>query len=335
MSQTSESRSGLAALIDEPHACTPHVVISALNTNLGNGLSTVEAEARLQRFGPNRAAVRRRTHAARLLWQQFESPVVLLLAIAAAAAFFFREWTEGIAIGLVLLINGAIGFITELRAARSMEALRQLGRMTARVRRSGRTSFMPAADLVPGGIVILEGGDIVTADLRIIESSNLSADESTLTGESVAVDKNTTAVRADSAIGDRPCMAFKGTAITRGSAIGVVVATGLDTELGLISKLVEEATPDHSPLENQLQRLSGQLINFTVVIVAGLGALGVAQGEDVLLMIEASIALAVAAIPEGLPVVATMALARGMWRMAKHNALVCGGNTWRDDSHSY
>ena len=247
---------------------------------------------------------------------------MLLLIAAAAVAFAFAEWKEGTAIALVLVINGVIGFTTELRAVRSMEALRQLGNLTTRVRRNGRTIMIPAEDLVPGDVGVLEGGEVVTADLRLIESSNLSANESALTGESVAVDKKPDAVAADSTIGDRSCMVFKGTAITRGSAVGVVVATGLSTELGLISKLVEEAAPEHSPLERQLQMLSGQLIKFTLAVVALLGIVGFLQGENLLLMTKASIALAIAAIPEGLPVVATMALARGMWRMAKHNALI-------------
>ena len=322
MNQSPAPPSALSASENVPHAASPQDVVAAFGTSLEDGLSTEEAKARLRKFGPNRLARRRPARVARLLWHQFESPVVLLLIAAAAVAFFFWEWKEGIAIGLVLLINGAIGFVTELRAARSMEALRQLGNLTTRVRRNRRMLLVPAEELVPGDIVLLEGGDIVTADVRLAASSNLSADESTLTGESVAVDKVTAAVCADSAIGDRACMAFKGTAITRGSATGVVVATGLDTELGLISKLVEDAAPEHSPLESQLHKLSGQLIKLTLLIVAILGTLGVLQGGNDLLIIKASIALAVAAIPEGLPVVATMALARGMWRMARHNALV-------------
>ena len=305
-----------------PHASSPQDVVTEVNTSIANGLPNAEADARLRKFGPNRLAIRQPARAARLLLHQFKGPVVLLLVAAAAIAFFFAEWKEGIAIGLVLVINGAIGFVTELRAARSMEALRQLGNLTTRVRRNGRASLVPAEDLVPGDIVMLEGGDVVTADLRLVESSNVSADESALTGESGAVDKTTSAVCADSHVGYRACMAFKGTAITRSSAVGIVVATGLDTELGQISKLVEDAAPEKSPLESQLNRLSGQLIKLTLAIVAILGVLGVLQGGNDVLIIKASIALAVAAIPEGLPIVATMALARGMWRMAKHNALV-------------
>ncbi len=307
---------------DVAHSRSPQEVMSDLGTRPQEGLSRQEAQARLLRFGHNRLAGRRPARLTRLLWHQFDSPVVLLLAVAAAVAFAFGEWKEAIAIALVLLVNATIGFFTEMRAARSMEALRRLGNLTTRVRRDGRAAMVPAEQLVPGDIVILDGGDIVTADLRLVVSSNLSVDESALTGESLPVGKTTEAVAADSPIGDRACMAFKGTAITSGSAIGVVVATGLDTELGVISKLVEDAAPEQSPLQAQLQRLSGQLIKLTLVIVALLGALGVMQGGDVPLMIEASIALAVAAIPEGLPVVATMALARGMWRMARKNALI-------------
>lgn len=305
-----------------PHALSVADIVAATGAALRDGLTPDEIAARRAVFGPNRLAARKPASALALVRHQFESAVVFLLAGAAVVAMIFGEWTEGAAIGVVLLINGAIGFVTELRAARSMEALRLLGSLTTRVRRGGRSALVPAEDLVPGDVVLLEGGDVVTADLRLVEASNLSADESTLTGESLAVDKGTDAVAADCPIGDRTGMVFKGTAITRGAAVGVVVATGLRSELGQISRLVEEAAPEHSPLERQLQRLSGQLIKVTLAVVAVLGLLGVVQGEDVFLMVEASIALAVAAIPEGLPVVATMALARGMWRMARHNALV-------------
>ena len=322
MKQTAYTQAQSAPLTVNPHAVNVQDVVEASGTSVKTGLSLGETNTRRAIFGPNRLASRKPISLMRLVRHQFESPVVLLLAAAAAIAMFFSDWKEGIAIVLVLVINGTIGFVTELRAARSMEALRLLGHRTARVRRDGKAALIQAEDLVPGDVVLLEGGDIVTADLRLVETSNLSADESALTGESVAVEKNTEAVAADCPIGDRSGMAFKGTAITRGSAVGIVVGTGLQSELGQISKLVAEAAPEQSPLERQLQILSGQLIKFTLVVVAFLGVLGVGQGEDVFLMIEASVALAVAAIPEGLPVVATMALARGMWRMAKQNALI-------------
>ena len=308
--------------VQTPHAVAAADIIAFLETSETDGLSDRQAAARLAEHGPNTLKFRERTSALRLMIHQFESSVVLLLAAAAAVALAFGEWKEGIAVGLVLLINGLIGFVTEWRAARSMEALRTLGSLATRLKRDGRAVMLPANQIVPGDIVLLEGGDVITADLRLVAASNLSADESTLTGESLAVDKSVAPVDADAIIGDRPSMVFKGTSLTRGSGVGVVVATGMRSELGHISKLVEQAAPETSPLERQLQRLSGQLIKFTLGVVAVLGVLGILKGGDVFLMIEASIALAVAAIPEGLPVVATMALARGMWRMARQNALI-------------
>ncbi len=245
-----------------------------------------------------------------------------LLAVAAIVALAFGEWKEGTAIAAVLAINSIIGFTTELRAVRSMEALRALGESFARVRRNGRIVEISAVDLVPGDILVLEGGDILPADLRLASTSNLLIDESALTGESVAVEKSAAPVKSDAPIAERASIAFKGTAAARGSATGIVIGTGMDTELGRISRLVFEAEPERSPLERQLDRLGGQLIWVTLLITAVIAGVGIASGRDVFLMVEAAIALAVAAIPEGLPIVATMALARGMWRMAKRNALV-------------
>ncbi len=183
-------------------------------------------------------------------------------------------------------------------------------------------NIVPAEALVPGDIVLLDSGDIVTADLRLVEAANLCCDESTLTGESIPVDKTVAPVARNAVMADRTSMVHKGTAITRGTGLGVVVATGMATELGQITSLVIAAEPDASPLERKLERLTAQLVKVTVLLAGLVGLAGVAMGRDIVLMIEASIALAVAAIPEGLPIVATMALARGMWRMARRNALV-------------
>jgi PAS domain S-box-containing protein len=264
---------------------------------------------------------RRRIGAFRVLLHQFQSPVVYLLAAAAALAFSFREWAEGGAIAVVLALNALIGFLTELKAARSIEALRALGSRTVRARRDGHVRLLPAEQVVPGDIVILEAGDGSATDLRLIEASNLAVDESTLTGESVAVDKSTAPVAADARLGDSRSMLFKGTAVVRGSGIGVVVATGLSTEFGQVSQLVEEAEPGSSPLEKKLARLSAHLVWATAILTVAIAGIGLTTGEDPFLIVEAAIALAVAAIPEGLPIVATLALAGGMWRMARQNAL--------------
>ena len=286
------------------------------------GLSEQDAARRLTQYGLNALQAHAPASALAILADQLKSPVVALLAGAAALAALFREWTEAAAILLVLLINTMIGFVTELRAARSMEALKKLGSRSSRVKREGKLITLPAEQLVPGDIVVLESGDVVTADMRLIEARNLHCDESTLTGESIPVEKSVTPVAREAIVADRFSMAHKGTAITRGTGAGVVVATGMATELGLTTRLVIEAEPDRSPLEQKLAELTGQLVKATLLVTALIAVAGIAAGKDLLLMIEATIALAVAAIPEGLPIVATVALARGMWRMAKRNAVV-------------
>jgi P-type Ca2+ transporter type 2C len=312
--------------IDTPrhdhHALTAAEVLARFGVSAVTGLTEEEIRARLERYGPNTIISRRKVSVFRVLLHQFQSPVVYLLAAAAVLALYFGEWGEGGAITVVLALNALIGFLTELKAARSIEALRTLGSRSARVRRDGHVRLIAAEQMVPGDIVVLEAGDAISADVRLIEVSNIAADESTLTGESMAVDKTTHPVAADARLGERGSMLFKGTALTRGSGMGVVVATGLSTELGRVSQLVEEAEPGSSPLEKRLARLSAQLIWATLILTAVLAAVGVTTGKEPFVMVEAAIALAVAAIPEGLPIVATLALARGMWRMARQNALI-------------
>ena len=203
-----------------------------------------------------------------------------------------------------------------------MDALREMTRVTARVLRGGRALEIPARRIVPGDIVLVEGGDVVTADLRIVEASRLQADESALTGESVPVDKDPAPAERDAPLAERTSLLFKGTAVTRGTGKGLVHATGMDTELGRISRLVEEAESEATPLEKRLDSLAVKLIYVTLGLMVLLAGGGILAGRDALLMIKTAVALAVATIPEGLPVVATLALARGMWRMARRNALV-------------
>jgi len=304
------------------HARPAAEVAAALGVAPQTGLGTAEAADRLQAHGPNLLAKRRAASALGILAGQFASPVVALLAAAAAMSLAWGDLVESLAIGAVLLINAIIGFATEIRAARSIEALRRLGSVTTRVRRGGHVYEISAESLVPGDIVVLEAGDIVSADLRLAEASNLAVDESTLTGESIPVAKSVGPVAPETPAPERRPILFKGTAITRGSAVAIVIGTGMATELGRISALVEEAAPGRSPLERQLDRLAGHLIWITLALCIAIGIVGIASGGAPRLMIEAAIALAVAAIPEGLPIVATMALARGMWRMARRNALV-------------
>ncbi len=257
-----------------------------------------------------------------MLFDQVANPIVALLATAALVAFAFDERLEALGILVVLVVNTAIGFVTEQRAVRAMEALRNLGRVQSNVRRGGAAGAIPADQLVPGDIVLLDAGDVITADLRILQASRLQADESTLTGESLPIDKEERACEPETGLADRRSMLWKGTAITRGSGEAVVVAIGMETELGQISRLVEESEPEVTPLEARLERLGRRLILLTLVITALVGAASFLGGRDLYLSIELALALAVASVPEGLPIVATVALARGMLRMARRNALV-------------
>jgi Ca2+-transporting ATPase len=293
-----------------------------LEVSASSGLTQSQSKQRRREYGPNRLRQAKSKSAWLILVDQFKSLIVALLAVGAIISFIFGEWVDGIAIVVVILINAAIGFITELRAVRSMEALREMGSVSARVRRDGGVQEVQAEELVPGDIVLLEGGDVVTADLRLIEASRLQANESALTGESVPVIKQVDSLEDEVPVAERSNMLFKGTAVTRGAGEGVVVATGMDTELGQISSLVEEAEEESTPLEERIDQLGRKLVWLTLGVIVLVAVAGVLRGKEILLMIETAVALAVAAVPEGLPIVATIALARGMMRMAERNALI-------------
>ncbi len=297
-------------------------VLETLGVDAEAGLSPQAVLERRRQHGSNRLREAKRRGAVRILVDQFTSLIVALLAAASILSYVLVDWIEGTAIAAVILINAALGFATELKAVRSMEALYRLGQVTARVRRDRRVREVSAAELVPGDIVLVDGGDVVTADLRLLAASRLQANESSLTGESTPVGKSVDPVEDSTPLAERRCMLYKGTAVTRGSGEGVVVATGLASELGKITSLVEETESTSTPLERRLERLARRLIGVTVGLAVLVGSIGVAAGRDLVVMVETAIALAVATVPEGLPVVATIALARGMWRMARHNALV-------------
>jgi Ca2+-transporting ATPase len=304
------------------HARPVDEVAEALGTDPATGLSTAQVGDSLRRHGPNLLRRRKKKNALVILLHQFNSFIVWLLAAAAALSFVMGDLVEGAAILVVLAINGAIGFFTEWRAARSMEALLNIAQVRTRVRRDGTDRQVDARDLVPGDLVVLEAGDVVTADLRLVAASRLHSDESVLTGEAMPVAKGTAPVAAAAAIGDRTSMVFKGTAITQGTGDGVVVATGMATELGQISNLAQSAEGEAPPLERRLDRLGHRLVGLTLALAALTVVLGLLRGHALIDMIQTGIALAVAAVPEGLPVVATLSLARGMWRMARRNALI-------------
>lgn len=312
----------MAELLIAPWTLPRQDVVQDLQVSPDQGLDAAEVEKRHKEFGPNRLQEARKKSVWVILINQLKSLIILLLGVTTIVSCAFGEWVEGVAIAVVIIINTAIGFFTELKAVRSMEALRKLGRVTTKVIRNGKLSEVSSEELVPGDIVVLEGGDIVPADLRLLEASKLQADESTLTGESTPVSKGVEHLEEGTSLVERINMLLKGTSVTRGSAKGVVVATGMRTELGKISSLVESAEEEITPLEKRLSRLGNKLVWVTLAVAPAVAASGIITGEDILLMIKISIALAVATIPEGLPIVATIALARGMWRMAKRNALI-------------
>jgi len=293
-----------------------------LRTNLEKGLSKEEARKRLDKYGRNELRQAEKKSAWVIFADQFRSILVLLLTVAAGVSFIFGDNIEGIAIAAVILINALIGFFTELKAVRSMEALQDLGRVDATVIRAGNPQTISAEKVVPGDILKLSAGSIITADCRLFEVSKLQTDEAALTGESVPVGKQTDPIEADTPLAERVNMAYKGTSVTRGEGLGIVVFTGMDTELGQISSLVEQAEDEATPLEERLDQLGQKLVWATLGIAVIVGAAGFIAGKEIVLMIETAIALAVATVPEGLPIVATVALARGMRRMAKRNALI-------------
>jgi Ca2+-transporting ATPase len=308
--------------IEHPWSKSADEVLAELDVDPQEGLSEKEFNKRLQEHGKNRLREVAKRGILDILVGQFKSLMVVILLIASILAFIFGNTIDSLAIGVVIVINAGVGFATELRAVRSMESLQELGKVKAKVRRGGNIQEIDGENIVPGDIVLIEGGDVLTADLRLVETSKLQVNEAALTGESVPVGKDTESVDADTPVADRTSMAFKGTAVTRGSATGVVVRTGMQTEIGVISSMVQRAEEEVTPLERRLNNLGNELLWVTLVIGALVTAIGVFSGKELFLMIETGVALAVATVPEGLPLVATLGLARGMWRMARCNAIV-------------
>jgi Ca2+-transporting ATPase len=306
----------------EPFALTWAEVLHQSGVDKEVGLLSAEAKQRLVQFGLNKIEQDKSTPWWKLLFDQFKSPLVLLLLVATGLSFFFKEWLDGFAIIAVILVNAAIGFGMEFQAGQSMKALKKLAAVTSKVRRNTKIIQINAEEIVPGDLVFLEAGDLVPADLRLYHHAHLQADESSLTGESAPVNKTDAALPEGTLLADRKNMLFSGTFITKGNAWGIVISTGLNTELGKISSLVQSASQSATPLEKKLEELSRQLIKITVALVMIIFFAGWLAGRDVFLMLKTSIALAVAAIPEGLPIVATIALANGMIKMARQNVIV-------------
>jgi Ca2+-transporting ATPase len=304
-----------------PHAIEPEVVLTALQSDAANGLTSAEAQKRLKN-GANKIEAKKDKSIWLIFLGQFKSPIVWLLVFAAGLSFYFGELLDGIAILIVILINALIGFYMEYQAERSMNALKKLSAVPAKVQRNGKLEEINAEEIVPGDIIYIEAGDMIPADGRILKASQVQIDESALTGESLPVEKHTNKLNEDTTLAERANMLYKGTYSTKGNGFMVVTSTGMDTELGNIARMVQSADQAATPLEKKLENFSKKLIWITVALVVIIFAAGLLNGHRFIEMLETSIALAVAAIPEGLPIVATMALAQGMMKMAKYNVIV-------------
>ena len=305
------------------HALAAEEAASVLASDAERGLTEAEAARRLREGGPNRIAAQRPRSVIRMLLDQFRSLVVLLLLAAAAVAWTLGERAEALAILAALVLNAAIGFLFEWRARVSLARLRSLAVAHAQVRRSGRTMLVGASQLVPGDVVLLEAGAAVPADGRLLRSAALRVGEAALTGESGAVDKDAAVALPDETVlAERRNMVYVGSIVLAGSGRAVVTATGAATELGRIGRLIADATPRTTPLERRVEILGRRLMVLGGAICAVVGAVGVLHGEPIGLMLETAISLAVAVIPEGLPAVISVALAAGLWRLARHGALV-------------
>lgn len=308
--------------LDAPHSVAVDDVATTVDVDPATGLTSDEAARRQERYGHNSLGRQEGTPWWRLVWDQIANAVVVLLIGAAVAGFVVGEVIEAIAIIVVLVINTIVGFITELQAARSVESLRGMMRSVADVERDDRRDEIDATELVPGDIVVVEAGEGVPADVRLLDAQDLTVEESGLTGESVPVPKDPAAVDEDAATGDRSSMLFMGTTVASGYGRGIVVATGRNTEMGRIADLAASADTTKAPLQEGLEHLSRRLAIVVIVGAVVLFGIGLLRGREPAEVVEIAVALAIAVVPEGLPAVATLTLAIGMRRMAQGNALV-------------
>jgi len=287
------------------------------------GLSAAEADSRLEEYGPNSLPEGKQRSLASMVLDQFKDFLIGLLIVAAVISGLLGEVADTVAIVVIVVLNALIGVVQEYRAQKAMEALKQMAAITATVRRGGEVIEIPADQLVLGDIVLLDAGRSVPADLRLIEAAQLRAAEASLTGESLPVDKDVEAIDTEGVpLGDRTDMVYRGTNIVAGRGVGTVVAIGLDTELGKIADLLDSTEDTKTPLQKRLAQFGKQLTYAAVGLVILVFVVGILRGEDTLVMFLTAVSLAVAAVPEALPAVATVTLAIGARKLVKTHALV-------------
>jgi P-type Ca2+ transporter type 2C len=304
------------------HTMEVHDVLQLLSVS-PDGLTTAEADKRREQVGENKLNEVESKSWLTLFLNQFRDFMVLVLLAATLVSGLLGEHADAITIIAIIIVNGILGFWQELRAEKSLASLKQLTAPTATVLRDGKKITIAASDLVPGDQIFLESGDRVPADVRLLQVSGLEAEESALTGESLPVQKGTGAIHDPNAtLGDRKNMAYMGTMITRGKARAVITSTGMQTEMGLIADLIQTAEEMDTPLQRRLDQLGKILVYVALGITAVVVLTGILHGNDIYTMFLAGVSLAVAAIPEGLPAIVTVALALGVQRMIKRKAIV-------------
>lgn len=297
--------------------------LQQLDSDAVKGLSEAEATDRLRRYGPNELIDRGLKSPWLIIWEQLSGTLVVILIIAAIISAFLGDYKDATAILAIVILNAALGFRQEYKAEQTMAALKRLAVPVVKVRRGGRVKEISARDLVPGDVIFLETGDLVPADGRLLESVNLRIEEAALTGESEPADKEVeTVFEIEQALGDRRNMAYMGTIVTYGHGLAVITETGMQTELGNIATLLQTVEQEPTPLQRRLDQLGRILAIVALAIVGVIFTLGLLRGEEVRVMFLTAVSLAVAAVPEGLPAVVTIALALGAQRMLRRHSLI-------------
>ncbi|HEY0846941.1 MAG TPA: calcium-translocating P-type ATPase, PMCA-type [Noviherbaspirillum sp.] len=305
------------------HTLPPETIADRLNVDARQGLSHGEAARRLEQHGANAIREKPPRSPWRMFLDQFMDFMILVLIAAAVISGILGDLKDTIAIAVIVVLNAVIGFVQEMRAERAMAALKKMAATSATVIRNGQHQLVPAPDIVPGDIVLLEAGNAVPADLRLIEAIQLKADEAVLTGEATTVEKtHATLDERNLPLGDCRNMAFKGTTTTYGRGTGIVVATGMSTELGKIARLLDESDELKTPLQKRLSAFGRRLGIVVLAICLIIFVVGMLRGESAGLMFLTAVSLAVAAIPEALPAIVTITLALGARKMVQQNALI-------------
>lgn len=305
------------------HTISADEATHSLESNAESGLTATESSKRLEQFGPNELQEKPARSPWRMLLDQFADFMIIVLMGAAIISGIVGDVGDTIAIVVIVILNAVIGFVQEYRAERAMAALKRMAAPSAKVIRDGRNETVEAQVLVPGDVVVLEAGNVIPADLRMIEAARLKVDESALTGESVAVEKQTGIIPdGEAPLGDRTCLAYKGTIVTYGRGLGLVVATGMSSELGKIATLLNESAETRTPMQRRLADLGKRLAIAALAICILVFVVGMMRGEPLLLMFMTALSLAVAAIPSALPAVVTISLALGAHKMVKQHALI-------------